>query len=264
MWTPCHLANEMTLQIGRALGRGVRRSASVSGVVVFVLALVYQVVLVGAVNTMLVNELPAGADPGAAATVGFSLPLSTAAAAGVAVASVLFGTAVVLLAARLLSRSPAALGTVPSSLVTRRFVPALLSLLVVNLVLAVAVPLGLVLFVVPGLFLAVSFQFAAFAVAVEDHGPLAALRRSWALARGERWRLLGLVVLLGVSGAVAQVVGTVAALVDPLASQAVSAAAFSVFLVVLYGVLADAYYQLRDAPTGDRGGGSGAVDVPAA
>ena len=248
----------MALKLGRALGRGARRSASVSGLVVLVLTAVYQLVFLGAVNTLVVNLLPAGAQPAEVGSIGFSLPLSTDAAAALGVVSFLFGTGVFLVAARLLARDTTALGSLPAEAFTRRLGWALLSVLVVNVVLSILIPLGLALLIVPGLFLAVSFQFAVFAVAVEDDGPVAALRRSWELASGNRWRLLALVVLLGVVGGVSGAVGSVFSLADPLVGQVVSIGITSVFLVLMYGILADAFLQLREEPLlAGRGGSSG-------
>jgi len=253
----------MALNLGRALGRGARRSASISGLVVLVLTVVYQLAFLGAVNTLVVNLLPAGAQPTDAGAIGFSLPLSTDVAAVLAFVSILFGTGVFLVAARLLARDPTTLASLPTEVFTRRLGRALLSLLVVNLLLAVALPIGLVLFVVPGLFLAVSFQFAVFAVAVEDHGPVGALRRSWVLASGSRWRLLALVVLLVVVGGIAGAMGSVFSLADPLVGQLVSLGVNSVFLVLMYGILADAFLQLREEPLLGSGGAPGTTDVEA-
>lgn len=246
----------MALQLGDALGRGARRSASTSGLAILALTVLYQFALLGALNTVIVNLLPSGVDPAEVGSIGFSLPLSTDGALALLIVSFLFGTGVFLVAARLLARDTTTLGSIPAEAFTHRLGRGLLSLLVVNLVLAVAIPLGLVLLVIPGLFLAVGFQFAVFAVAVEDRGPIAALRRSWALASGDRWRVLALVVLFAVVGGVSGALGSALSLADPLVGQLVSMGATSVFLVLMYGVLADAFLQLRDEPLLGRGGGS--------
>ena len=124
------------------------------------------------------------------------------------------------------------------------------------------VPAGTTSFVAPSL--AENFKLlslitglvAVFAVAVEDDGPVAALRRSWELASGNRWRLLALVVLLGVVGGVSGAVGSVFSLADPLVGQVVSIGITSVFLVLMYGILADAFLQLREEPLLAGSGGS--------
>lgn len=72
-----------------------------------------------------------------------------------------------------------------------------------------AVPAGVVatLLAVPlvaagALYLMVAFAFAAPALLLEHLGVAASLRRSWRLGRGSRWRVLGIVLLTGVIGAV--------------------------------------------------------------
>jgi len=249
----------MSLSIGQALGRGTRRTLSVSGVVLFVAILVYQIVLVGTVNTVIVNSLPPNVSTADVGSVGFSFPIPTGVAAVVGIGSILFGTAAFLVATRLLSRDLSALGSIPPSLLGYRFVRAFLSTIVVSLVLAVVIPIGLVFLLVPGLFLAVSFQFAIFAVGVEDCGPVAALRRSWELATGNRWRLFGLLALITVVAVVASIPGTAVSLVDPTAGQLVSLFVNSVVAIVMYGIIADAFVQLREGPTVEPVSGGAAI-----
>ena len=254
----------MALQLGRALSRGVRRSVSVSGLVVLGLTALYQLVFVTSLNTLIVNQLPDQIQPREAGVSSLTLPLSTDAAIVVTVVSLLIGFGVFVVAVRLLSRDLAELSTLPSDVFTRRIGRAFLSAAAVSLVLGVVIPLGFALLIVPGLFLAISFQFAIFAVAVEDEGPLDAFRRSWELARGNRWRLLGLVVLLGVVGGISGAAGSLFSLASPLVGQVVSLGANSIFLVLMYGILADAFLQLREEPLlGSGGGPSGTPDVEA-
>lgn len=68
----------------------------------------------------------------------------------------------------------------------------------VGIVVRSLVVAGLVAFVVPGIFLAVSLLFAHPAVAVDDAGPTEALRRAWSLASGRRVEVLSVVSLLAV------------------------------------------------------------------
>jgi hypothetical protein len=175
--------------------------------------------------------------------IGFALPLPTEIAAAVAVASLLIGIGIFLVTARLLARDVSALSSLPSTLFTRRLGRAFLSAVVVSVVLGVAVPIGVAFLLVPGLFLAVSFQFALFAVAVEDTGPIEAFRRSCELASGSRWRLLALVVLFGVVDAIGGTVGSV--FVSPSAGQLASLVINSVLVIVMYGIIADSFVQLR-------------------
>jgi hypothetical protein len=162
------------------------------------LIICYQVVFVGAFNTIIVNRLPASVRPSDISTIGFALPLSTEVAAALGFVAPLFGVGVFLATARLFMWDLDSLSSLPSGLFTRRIGRAFLSVVVVSTVLAVVVPLGFALLFIPGLFPTASLQFALFAVAVKDTDPIDALRRSWGLGSGNRWRLLALVVLFGI------------------------------------------------------------------
>jgi uncharacterized membrane protein len=76
---------------------------------------------------------------------------------------------------------------------------------------------GLILLVIPGIFLMVRLSFVRFPV-IEGAGPIEAIKRSWALTRGHWWHLAGfLLVLLGIN-----VVGAILLLVGLLVSVPVS------------------------------------------
>jgi uncharacterized membrane protein len=209
-----------------------------------VLTISYQLLFVGSVNTIVVDRLPSGVQSSSAG-VGFTLPLSTEVAAALAVLALLLGTGVFLVTARLLTRNLSALSSLPGELFTRRLGRGFLSVLAISVILGVAIPVGFVLLFVPGLFLVVTFQFAVFVVAVEDTGPIEAFRRSWELASGNRWRLLALVVLFGVIGAIGGVVGTLLAFVSPSVGQLVSLVINSVVVILTYGIIAESFVQLR-------------------
>lgn len=236
----------MTLSIGASLQNGLRRSATRSGLVVFLLTLVYQIVLIAATNTLAVDLLQQiGVDDVPA--VGVTLPVSMLVAAAIAVGALLFGLASYPISVRLLSREQTALATLPRSLFTRRLGRLVVSTLAVTLVMTPPIVLGFLL-IVPGLYLAVSLQFTVFAIATEDAGPLTAFRRSWTLATGNRWRLLGMLLVVAALIGLASGLGTLAAAISPAAGQVVAAIATAAAVVVTYGVLADAFRQLGGEP----------------
>jgi len=74
-----------------------------------------------------------------------------------------------------------------------RFLPALGAVLLYGVVVAI----GLVFFIVPGVFLGVLFYFAAQAAVVDGLAPVGALRRSAELVRGGWWRTFGLLLVAG-------------------------------------------------------------------
>lgn len=244
----------MSVQIGSAVNRGARRVISASGLVVFALALTYQLLFAGSVNTVLIDAL-SGTGFSETGPELLTLPVSMTVATVLAVAALLIGFGTFLIGARLFARPTAELSSVPSDMFTRRLLPAFLSTVVVSFVVGVLVTLGLIVFVIPGVFLIVSLQFTLFAVSVEDAGPIAALSRSWDLASGNRWGLLGLILLVSVVSTAVNAGGSLVsvALVGPAGSQVISLVANTFVLVFTYGVLADAYLQVRD---GDPGAGS--------
>ncbi len=74
-----------------------------------------------------------------------------------------------------------------------RATPYIGRILVCSLLIALVVGLGFVLFLVPGIILAVGLALAIPAVVLEPRASAsAALSRSWELTRGARWRIFGL------------------------------------------------------------------------
>lgn len=67
---------------------------------------------------------------------------------------------------------------------------------VAMIVYALAVLLGMVLLIVPGLILAISLMFAQFSVVLDSRGPIQALNRSHNLVWGHWWRTFGLLLLM--------------------------------------------------------------------
>ena len=81
---------------------------------------------------------------------------------------------------------------------------------IATLLATLIVLVGLVLLIVPGIFLLILFLFYAYPIVDEGAGAVAALRRSAATTRGARWRLFlfGLLtVLINVAGFLCLVVG---------------------------------------------------------
>jgi hypothetical protein len=75
--------------------------------------------------------------------------------------------------------------------VVRRVAPRVPAVLVGQLLRFVAVGLGLVALVVPGVVVLVRYAVAAQATVLEETGPIAGLSRSWSLTKGNVLRVLG-------------------------------------------------------------------------
>ena len=79
-----------------------------------------------------------------------------------------------------------------------------------TILLALAVAVGLVLLIVPGIIFGLMFMFATFVVIERGLGPIDALSESHRLTRGHKWRLFGfllLLLLVNLLGLLALVVG---------------------------------------------------------
>jgi uncharacterized membrane protein len=91
-----------------------------------------------------------------------------------------------------------------------------------SLLFSLAVGVGLVLLIVPGIIFGLMFMFAPFIVIERELGPIDALNASNQLTRGHKWQLLGLVLLL----VLINLLGLMALVVGLLVSIPVSTLAF--------------------------------------
>lgn len=235
----------MTVHIGRAISRGIRRTLNPVGIVLMLLTFLYTVGFILSVNTAVSAAVPP--DVQAQAQIGLTLPVSPTVAGLLMIVGILVGIVTLLAATRAFTRGPAERDSLSGDLFTRRLGRALPAAIVANIIVFVAVFIGFVLLFVPGIFLAVSFAFVIFAIGVEDAGPVAALRRSWELASGNRWRLfaLGLIVAIGTS--VLSGIGSVVSVANPTAGQLLSIVITTPLTVLSYGILSDAYIQVRES-----------------
>lgn len=176
-----------------------------------------------------------------------AVDLPAAVAGGLTALLVLAGAVLGIVTMRAFYRD---LADFPTAAHTRRLVRTVLVTVVVSVVVFVAVAVGTVLFVLPGVFLAVSLVFSVLAVVLEDAGVVEALRRSWSLTAGNRLRLFVVgFVLVVVSGVVGAAVGAVG-IVAPLVGDVGGAVVAGVTSVLGVGVLVGAYRQLSTAGDG--------------
>jgi hypothetical protein len=133
----------------------------------------------------------------------------------------------------------------------------LLPLIVAYFVMSIAIGLGLVALLIPGIFLAIKWSMTFPAIVAERAGPFAAMGRSWDLTRGHWWRTFGtLLVVLLISFVLAFAI-LVALGAAVASSDSISEVAFAVLLTavtiivlaVLYPLTASIvtviYYDLR-------------------
>lgn len=140
-----------------------------------------------------------------------------------------------------------------------RATPHLGRIIICSILLALVVGLGFLLFIIPGIVLACGLLLAFPALVLEPAAtPTGALARSWALTRGSRLRMFGIILTLIVLFYIPLVsLGALAALLwpgtDPMAGTGpaglVTVALAGVVQMLLYPlfycVLTVAYYDLR-------------------
>lgn len=244
----------MSLRLGRAFVDGIRRVLTRTGAVLFVALLLLQLLVQVSINTTALGLLPPEATAQLDGRLGLTLPVPAGVAGAVFVLALVLNAAFFVALTRGLTRPIDDLGSFPDTLYTRRIGRATLSVIGAGIVAGTAVSFGFALLVLPGIFLAVCFLFVPFEVGVENDHAGAALKRSWARSRGNRLRLVVLVILAGVIGGSIGAVGAVFDLARAaVAGDVVVNLLTTVLFVGLYGVIADAYVQLR----GDHRGGAG-------
>lgn len=236
----------MALQLSRAVSDGFRRTFTRAGAVLFVGLLLIQFGIQTSVNTAVVGFLPPEAAAQFSGEAGLVLPVSGGVGIALFVALTLVSSAYFVVLSRTFAQPLGRASTFPPAL-TERLGRATLVALVGGIVVSVAVTVGFALLFFPGLFLAASFLFFVFVVAVEDGGVIGSLKRSWGLARGSRLKLAVLVFFSGVFGLVLGGVTSVVGLVgEPLVADLATIALSAAFFVPYYGIIASAYLQLRD------------------
>ena len=123
-----------------------------------------------------------------------------------------------------------------------KFVPVFLT----SLLVWIFVILGLIVLVVPGVFLAVMLPVSTVACILEDRPPMEALKRSRELTRGNRWRLLGLLLILLLFYTGAGLLGEIpTAGIGALVAPVVSSAAGGLLAVFGTIVLTHTFLELR-------------------
>ena len=129
-----------------------------------------------------------------------------------------------------------------------KFAPVFLTSLLVQ----VLISLGMMFLIVPGVFLTVMLLVSTIACILEDRSPLEALKRSRELTLGNRWRVLGLVLIIALliigTGLLVAIPTAAAGLVPgvgALVGRVVAAAAEGILGVFVAILLTHAFLDLR-------------------
>ena len=116
-----------------------------------------------------------------------------------------------------------------------------------GIVVLVLVLVGLLLLVVPGVFLAISFFFVRQEIAVRDVTFVEAMGGSWELTAGRRLEVFGLALALFVLGVLAALPTVLLGAASPELGTLVGALVRGAFVVFAVASVTRAYVQLREA-----------------
>ena len=237
----------MTLQIRRALGNGVTKSLTRAGLTFVVLFSIVEIVFLASTNTLTEAfiaglDLPAGATQ-SSSSMSLSLPISATAAGILGFVGFLVLQILTIMLIRVMTAEHQ---TITRESYTRRMGWVFLNSIVAGTIVGLLTMIGFVLFVIPGVFLSVSLLFTTIYIADEDENFISAIRNSWGLTSGNRWRLFGLYLAVMILSMVISLIPGFA-LPSGSALSLVSTTVLTTILVVyLMAVLTDAYRQLRD------------------
>jgi hypothetical protein len=141
-----------------------------------------------------------------------------------------------------------------------RVSPSIVPLLVAGLLAGFGIAFGLILLVVPGLFLLTIWAVIAPVIVIEKRGALESFGRSRALVRGHGWTVFGIVLITGLLSAVASSLLQAAFSALPRFLEIFVGSTIAQAVVAPFGAIALAitYFRLRDAHGAAEGAGTAA------
>ena len=232
----------MSLNIGDALSTGVEKLTTAAGIQLAVVYILLQLLTVLGTNSAVVAiDTPAGSS---GMTPALSLPIGIAGGAALAFLGGILNVVLTIVVLRAMTHDAAELGSIPAG-VADSMLKTWVFLVVALIVQGIAVFFGTIALIVPGIFLAVSLIFTQIFVAVEDEGPFEALSSSWSLAKGNRFPLFGLGVVLFVISLLVTIPATVLTFVVPTAGTLLNYVASGFVSIFSLAVLVNAYHQLN-------------------
>jgi hypothetical protein len=127
--------------------------------------------------------------------------------------------------------------------------PRVPALIAAGVIAAVAIGIGLLLLIVPGLFLLTIWAVIAPVIVVEDQRVFEAFGRSRELVRGHGWTVFGIVLVVGVLSAIAASLLQAAFSFLPLFLEILIGSTIAQAVVAPFGAIALAvtYFRLREA-----------------
>jgi hypothetical protein len=141
-------------------------------------------------------------------------------------------------------------------------IPVIWPLFAVGIVAGIAIAIGFVLIIVPGLYLLTIWAVVAPVIVIERAGVFASLGRSRELVKGNGWQVFGVIVVLFLIGLILGVVlgAITASVADSLVGRSIAQLISRVLVGPLSGIAAAVlYFQLKGAGSGEVEGYAGAA-----
>ncbi|ADJ14638.1 hypothetical protein [Halalkalicoccus jeotgali] len=138
---------------------------------------------------------------------------------------------------------------IPDDLLSRRLTLATVNEVFARIVVLTLIGIGFVALVLPGIFLAICFYFVRPLIAIEDRNAIDAMTESWRLSRGNRIRILLLLVGAVAVYAAISIAGTLGALALsalPVVGTVISIVFAAVANVFWLAVSARAFVQFHE------------------
>jgi hypothetical protein len=134
-----------------------------------------------------------------------------------------------------------------------RVSPSILPLLIAGILAGLGIVAGLILLVVPGLFLMTIWAVIAPVIVLEKRRPFAAFGRSRELVRGHGWTVFGIVIITGLLTGIAGSILQAAFSFLPRFLEILVGGTIAQAIVAPFGAIALAitYFRLRDAHGGE-------------
>jgi hypothetical protein len=233
----------MSLNIGDALSAGAEKLTTSAGLQLGIAYVVLMLVTVVGSNSMSAEIPPPPGSGGMGTDPALALPIGLAGGAVLFVLGMVLNLVLAIVTFRTFDHDASELGSIPSG-VTDGLLKTAVFLIVAGIVQTIAIWIGTLALFIPGIFIAVSLIFTQVYVAVEGEGPFEALSSSWSLAKGNRFPLFGLGLVVTVIGMLTLVPAFVALFLSPVAGIVVMYVLLAFFSVFQLAVMVDAYHQL--------------------
>lgn len=142
---------------------------------------------------------------------------------------------------------------IPREVVSEHLAFATANGFVGGVVVSFLVLVGLVLFVVPGIFLAVAFYFLRQEIALKDKNFVDAMADSWRVTKGHRIQVFAIALFLVVVSQLEVIAGGAVGVVSPIARSLVAPVVGGIVGVFGAAVVTRAYVQLDETSDSDDG-----------